>query len=511
MRILIRWISLCLFAATSLEACTPQIPPAATAQNSPTPAFTLTVPPATRAPDPTATPTITQSPLPSPSPSPISEPAPPPAVRYTLSASLDYDTHSVEVKEKIDYTNQTGGSLVDLALVVQPAEYTGGFKLVSFGGPDGTPDPVITGSTIKIILAQPLEPGLSISLDLEYHLSLPPLETALNKGPVPFGYTTNQTNLVDWYPFVPPYKAGSGWVIHKGNPYGEHLVYETAAFDVDLTVTGDWARLFTAASAPAEMRNGTYHYEVPAARSFAATVSHLYEESSQQAGNVTVRSFVFPIHKNAGKTALEVTVQALQLYEELFGPYPHPELTVVEADFLDGMEYDGLYFLSRGFYNLYGGTPGEYLVAIAAHETAHQWWYGLVGNDQALEPWLDEALCTYSEKLYYERYSPEGLEWWWEYRVAYYHPAGWVDVGIYPTRGRQVNYNQYRDAVYLRGAMFLEEVRKLTGDDAFFAFLKDYVQKYSGRNATSTDFFSLLAMHTDVDLTALKADFFENP
>ena len=86
---------------------------------------------------------------------------------------------------------------------------------------------------------------------------------------------------------------------------------------------------------------------------------------------------------------------------------------MVEADFLDGMEYDGLYFLSKGFYNLYSGGPADYLTAIAAHETSHQWWYSAIGNDQALEPWLDEALATYSERLFYENLHPEGLVWWW--------------------------------------------------------------------------------------------------
>ncbi len=350
-------------------------------------------------------------------------------------------------------------------------------------------------------------------MNLPSRISFPCLfwKQALEKGPIPFGYTVNQTNLVDWYPFIPVYKAGSGWLVHPGHEYGEHIVYETAAYSVDLTVIGNWAKLFVAASAPAEMQAKVYHYDMPAARSFAVTVSHLYEEISQTVGSVTVTSYAFPIHKTSNQTALKTTVEALQLFQELFGPYPHPLLTVVEADFLDGMEYDGLYFLSRGFYNLYSGTPGEYLVAIAAHETAHQWWYALVGNDQALEPWLDEALCTYSEKLYYERYSPEGLKWWWEYRVAYYHPEGWVDTQIYPPQGKRQSYNQYRDAVYLRGAMFLEELRKQAGDEAFFAFLKDYVIQYSGKAATRADFFNLLAKHSSVDFSELIAAFFQQP
>jgi aminopeptidase N len=177
----------------------------------------------------------------------------------------------------------------------------------------------------------------------------------------------------------------------------------------------------------------------------------------------------------------------------------------VEADFLDGMEYDGLYFLSNGFYNLYQGIPGDYLVTIAAHETAHQWFYARVANDQALEPWLDEALCTYSERLYYENLYPDTLPWWWDYRVNYYEPQGAVDGPIYNPAG----YRPYRDAIYLNGAVFLEELRKQVGDEAFFAFLKDYVGQMSGKIATRGDFFRILGEHSGVDIAPLLDRFFQ--
>jgi aminopeptidase N len=181
---------------------------------------------------------------------------------------------------------------------------------------------------------------------------------------------------------------------------------------------------------------------------------------------------------------------------------------VVEADFLDGMEYDGLYFLSNGFYNLYTGTPAEYLVAIAAHETAHQWFYGLVGNDQANEPWLDEALCTYSEQLYYENFHPEALDWWWAYRINYYNPQGWVDTNIYNPQGVAQAYSAYRSAVYFNGAVFLEELRQTIGDSTFLPFVKEYVSTNTQKLATGQSFFSLLVQATSIDVTPILEKYF---
>ena len=96
-----------------------------------------------------------------------------------------------------------------------------------------------------------------------------------------------------------------------------------------------------------------------------------------------------------------------------------------------------------------------------------------MGNDQAQEPWLDEALSTYSEKLYYENLQPTGLDWWWKYRINYFSPQGWVDGSIYNPAG----YRAYRDAVYLNGALFLDDLRNLIGDAPFFNFLGDYFQE----------------------------------
>jgi aminopeptidase N len=315
---------------------------------------------------------------------------------------------------------------------------------------------------------------------------------------------------VDWYPFIPPYVAGQGWLAHTPGYYGEHLAYDTADFSVNLKLVDPNANLVVAASAP-ERRDGEWRrYQHSNARNFALSISPYYQVVSNTVGGVTITSYAFPAQEAANQAVLQTTSQALELYSRLLAPYPHPHLSVVEADFLDGMEYDGLYFLSKGFYNLYAGTPDAYLVSIAAHETTHQWWYGLVGNDQALEPWLDEALCTYSEAIYYENYYPEALKWWWDYRVNYYQPHGWVDDSIYNPHGEAQAYRAYRDAVYLNGARFLDDLRKLVGDQAFFAFLKDYLTKNTGQITSADEFFSILQEHTRADIQPLLDTYFFN-
>jgi aminopeptidase N len=316
---------------------------------------------------------------------------------------------------------------------------------------------------------------------------------------------------VDWYAYVAPYR--NGWLVHDPGYWGEFQVFDTGDFHVELTLANNPAGLIVAASAlpsdTVQAEGTTYRYQLASARTFALSISPSYKVFSQtvalDSGSVVVYSYAYAFDVEAGKAALVDTANAVQLYSELFGAYPHASLSVVEADFLDGMEYEGLYFLSKGFYNLYDGTPNGYLTAIAVHETAHQWFYGLVGNDQARAPWLDEALCAFTERVYYEHYYPDALTRWWQpYRVDYYEPAGRVDGSI----NDYASYRAYRDGVYLHGQEFLQAMRLRLGDQAFFAFLKDYVARYRGQIATRQDFFTLLAAHSPVEIDDLVEEYF---
>jgi hypothetical protein len=349
--------------------------------------------------------------------------------------------------------------------------------------------------------------GGAVTLNVQYRLTLPPISQSETFGPTPFGYTLRQINLVDWYPFVPPYRDGEGWIVHNPWYYGEHLVYPAADFDVSLKVADAPQAVMVAASASDQGDGESHRYHMEDARAFVISVSASYHHLESQVGATRVEGFIFPQQQAAGQAAFQATIDALQLYNAIFGQYPYDHLTMVEADFNHGMEYSGLFYLSKAFFNTYAGKSGDFLVSIAAHETAHQWWFGLVGNDQALEPWLDEALCTYSERLFYESQHPDALDWWWAYRVNYYKPEGAIDTDIYYAGG----YLPYRNAVYLNGARFLEDLRTSIGDEAFFAFLKDYADTYRGQIATRGDFFNTLARHTDADLSALVAMYFQNP
>lgn len=452
------------------------------------------------APPPTAT-ALLPTDIPTPTPLPVPERA-----RYTLAVALDYAAKTVSVNESILYPNHTGEMLTSLTLAVVPNLWTGGFALTGLAV-DGAPVAAYTlqGQRLEIPLPAPLPPEATVTLTLQFALALPFAEQqdpSLERPRI-YGYTARQVNLVNWYPFIVPYQGGTGWVLHDPWYYGEHLVYEAADYEVHLKTDPG---VVVAAGGLAEAGGEFTRYSLTAGRAFVLSASPEFQTASVQVGDVIVTSYYFPFYEKPGQAVLDVSAKAVQLYGQRFGPYPHRTLAAVMGDFNDGMEYSAFYFLPRDFYNLYDGTPKNYLTFVAAHETAHQWWFERVANDQALHPWLDESLCNYSERLYYEVYHPELVSWWWPYRMYYYDPSAKMDIRVYDGTG----FQPYTNATYFRGAHFLEDLRARIGDEAFFAFLQDYQAQLNGKIAKPQDFFALLRQHTSVDISDLLAAYFAN-
>lgn len=443
--------------------------------------------------------TSTPSPTLTPTPLPTIQPAPT-TTHYTLWAILDYDQHQVAVTQTITYLNNTQTTHNTLPLLVEPARSPDAFILQTITGDNGLPLAYEwQDNQLHISLPDPLPPDAHFTLHLSYNLNILAQKSD-------FGYTPRQTNLGNWYPMIPPYTDEQGWLIHQPAAVGEHLAYAVADYDVYLQVLSTEPLPAVAAPTDGKINAGWQHYQQANRRNFSWSVGQ-YERISQTINGIQIDGYVFPEDAAVGQDVFTTTAQALTLFSDLFAPYPHNTLTFVEADFPDGMEFDGLYFLDEGLFQRYNQTPREYLIPIAAHETAHQWWQGLVGSNQASEPWLDEALATYSELLFYEYYYPEWVEWWWQFRVNRFEPTGWVDSTIYEFD----RFRQYVNTVYLRGVLLLHEMRRQAGDELFFAFLREYAHRGTQKEQmNSVDFWEIWDETTQIDSQEIRLHYFKD-
>ncbi|HLO13633.1 MAG TPA: M1 family metallopeptidase [Anaerolineales bacterium] len=456
----------------------------------PTLVSTFTPLPPTDTPLPTLE--FTATTLPSPT-----APAPSARTQYTMYVLLDYAGHQMGVDETIRYTNQTGVALSELVMAAE-SNLRDGFSIenIMLDGNPLTYD--LNGQRLTVSLLQGLAPNAQVTLTMRFRIALPP-----KIKEAPYGYDVDQINLTDWYPFVAPYS--NGWVLHDPWSFGEYLVYDSADFEVNIKTTQTGVVIAASGLADAQPNGEWTRYRLSGARTFAFSASDQFLTYDATAGAAQILVYYYPGYDTQGAAILNAAVRAVGLFESKFGTYPYGSLSIVQADLNDGQEYDGLVFLATKFYNEYDGSARSNLVAIGVHEMAHQWWFGLVGNDQALEPWLDEAMAVYSEEIFYRYIYPNSHDWWWNWRVNYFGPSGYVDTSIYESP----SFRAYVNAVYLNGANFLEALNSRMGDDAFFQFLQDYTSRYGRGRATGYDFFAVARQNTTADISDLISAYFK--
>jgi transcriptional regulator with XRE-family HTH domain len=448
------------------------------------------------APPPTPTPTATQVTVIHTTP------------RYVLEVSLDYEGHRLDATQRLDFANMTEDTLEELVFNVFPnhAEDVFLLKSVSTEQGEGDEEPPqleykLNGTSLRVSLPSPLEPEDQTTLFLTFSLDLPRMNPYLQWSNGSLGYSDRMLAAGNWYPALVPYKQGQGWSVFAFHLVGDPYATEVADYEVEIVAP---SQVVVAGTGEEQRFGNRWRYTASEARSFAFTASDEYVVATQQAGHVTVSSYFFPAHERSGSDALVAASEALLAFEELFGPYPYSSYRVAEVDFAGAMEFSGMAFMGDDWY---GDHPGGYrsrMVSLLVHEVAHQWWYGSVGNNQAREPWLDEALATYSSMLYYERMHPELVEWWWDVEVESYRPQGQIDRPIYAF----MDGRTYLNAVYRRGALFVRDLRDRMGDEEFFAFLRDYYESQTNELSTADDFFGILNRHTAVDISSLREEYF---
>jgi len=413
---------------------------------------------------------------------------------YELGWEVNPTSGLVTGQATIRYPWAGPGPLSDLVLRLFPnAPAWGGDLTVTQVQVNGHPVSstlAVEGTVLRLFLPTPLPPGRSVTATMAFSLQLPSLGV---EGNGQLGYGAGRVALAEAYPIV-PCRGGAGWWEVLGPAHGDVTCNPVASYRVQITAPMTMTLLTSGrCDPPVPLDGGVQRWSCTAGpvRDFAAFLGADYRVVTTSLGGITVRSASLPGDEAGGREALDYAAYALALFQRRFGPYPYTELDVVEGS-LDraGMEYPGLVLIQTAYY----GEKREGLEPVVVHEVAHQWWYGLVGNDQVNAPWLDEALAEFSTLLYYEdRYGEaeaslieEGWRQSYEAVVAAGKdgPAG-LPVDAYSPE-------LYGPLVYRKGALFLVALREAMGDDAFEAMLRQYLAQHRYGLATPEDFRTLV-------------------
>ncbi len=317
------------------------------------------------------------------------------------------------------------------------------------------------------------------------------------------GYAGGCWQLGNVLPLLSVYGDGE-WRTDEYTPIGDPFVSECANFHVTLEAPEGYVPACSAAL-PRE-KEGRWQGDLPAARDLALCVYERAAVAQGKAGNTLVLSYA--ADSGEAKRALEDAKKALETFSALYGEYPYPTLSVCKADFpFGGMEYPALCMIGK---DQYLAEKSDSLELTVAHETAHQWFYALVGSDQALSPWQDEALCEYAMLRYvgkrYGQGSFEALKYYRADAPMMEHVPGSLTPGS--PISYYNNYQDYRTVVYGRGAALLLALDDFLPGGAD-AFLKAYGKEFAFRLVSRKQFEDFLNAYSGLDASPLLLDYLD--
>lgn len=429
------------------------------------------------------------------------------SVRLDLAVSADRSV--VEGAMDLVWVNRGAHPLDRLAFFVYPS-IVGGRMDIARCTVDGAAAPLggrPRDAVRSVVLPEPLAPGSSARIAIAWETTVPVID-----GGGPLARTDGFASLGWCFPV--PLAPGTGASVPAA--FADYLCTDAMSWRARVTMPAGLALVTGAAETARAGVDGltVVDFALEPARDFYLAVGTGLVEPAPRpptgGGGPTIRCFAPPGREAAAAFAMEVAGRAIDVFSRRFGPYPYGTFTVLCGPLPSlGIEFPALTVIGEHIFSLEGvlaGTPlRTMLEATVAHEVAHQWFYNMVGNDQAAEPWLDEAAAQYATRLYYlDRYGAEAAD---SCARSWYARWDRVDREPKPVGLPAADYSEkeYGAIVYGRGPLFLEALASAMGVDAFDRFLRSYVERFAWRIARGDDFRSMAEEQCGCDLEALFA------
>jgi hypothetical protein len=295
-------------------------------------------------------------------------------------------------------------------------------------------------------------------------------------------------------------REGDDWQRKVEQTVGDAIYADVADYSVEIR-TPENLPLFTSGAETGRQaaREGSLarSFAGENLRSFAIIAGRNLRAEERNVGGITVRSVFMEGHEAIGRRVLGIAAEAMRIFQTRFGTLPFKTVTVSEAPLVAGLgstEFSGLGVIASAFYVDFDSPVMRNLPEIVreqrtsledsleftvAHVVAHQWWGCVVGNDPERNPVLDEAIANWSALLYYKEVKGEeraaaALDDQLRGVYKIYRTFGGEDMEADRAAHEYRNSFQYSAIVGSKGALMFAALRRLMGDEKFFAALRSY-------------------------------------
>ncbi len=379
---------------------------------------------------------------------------------------------------------------------------------------DGNPD---DQTVISVELPQAVQPGETVTLDLDFEATLPRIFARTGWARKPDGSLFFMVG--QWFPKFGVYEAPGRRYVPEDAPHGAWNTHQFHAnsefyadfgvYDVSITVPAGYTVGATGVRIAETRSDSTYTltYRAEDVHDFAWTASNRFLEYTDRWQNVNLRLLLQPEHEGQAQRHFEAAKTALSYFDRWVGSYPYSTLTLVDGiGGSNGMEYPTLITLGTVY-----GLPERVraLELVTIHEFGHQYFYGLLASNEFEEAWLDEGINSYLEaRIMQDAYGPGDLLDLAGLRVNTFSTHRLSYAKNYPSRGpiyrRSWDYasvSEYARASYSKPAIALKSLENYLGWETMQRILQTYYQRWRFRHPTTRDFRDVVqeAANQDMD------------
>ncbi len=386
-----------------------------------------------------------------------------------------------------------------------PLDLTAGMAYIQ--PDDGNPH---DRTVLRVPLPQPVFPGDTVRIAIEW----------VSKVPRPFartGVVGDYYFIAQWFPKIGVFQEDGTWNCHQF--IQTEFFADYGVYDVRLTLPTGWVVGATGREIETT-ENGdgttTHRFYQEDVHDFVWTTSPhflVYTDRFEEPGlpPVDLRLLLQPYNRGKKERYFEATKLALRYYGGWFGAYPYDHLTIVDPAYQSrsgGMEYPTLFTGGSRWLSTSRTRQPE---SVTIHEAGHQFWYGVVGNNEFEHAWIDEGFNTYSQsRVMSVALPPPILQRWY---LEGFIPVLFPDVvlnerfdgaDIYdgfrsplkrdPMARPSYRYGpgSYRVNSYNKPALMLRTLENYLGWDTFRKILATFYQRWQFNHPRPRDFFQVV-------------------
>ncbi|MGE0992691.1 M1 family metallopeptidase [Bacillus sp. GMa5/2] len=434
--------------------------------------------------------------------------------KYQIEAKLDQQQQSIQASETVSFTNNYGQNLNDLVFHLYPDAYN---QLETMSNMHVKPTPEmlseiqkqypnvtekdflgdieVTSVTIqgkkisytqenqvlKIQLATPLQSSQRVDVKVDFTFKIPFGFQRMN-------YRDDFYSITKWYPILAIYDPKERtWDENPYHPDGESDYSEFSDYKMKLTVPKEMTVAATGTEKESIQQNEKIvEVNAPNVRELVFFASPHYTKETREISGVTVNSYYDkrnPLSKEIALQGLDSVEKALPFFDRKFGKYAYPEFDIMETR-VSGTDMEYPTIVQLGEYSNKGANMS------LVHELAHQWFYGMIGNNPYLDPALDESFTTFAD-IYFNEYDTKGKSGF-KKSLSYSEEVIKELSGVINRPLDQYANGDYDRYVYGKGYIALIDLYYKVGEKKFDQIMKTYFEQNKFSNANFANFFEVV-------------------